>query len=183
MAVGLITSPSSWSLGTVLAPTWAQNVQDSINAWYGGSATVAGILIDGVGGNPNTLALRPKHIVVTSTGGYSSNFTAGTGAGTSPTLLASGSDAAFQVTLTTGSGPGTSSGIFSVLYTNAYHSAPVIVYSPANAAAAALSGTSAPSLSGSAGSGFTWQSGSAALAGATQYIWNFWIIDALNVNP
>lgn len=31
MAIGVISSPSSWALGTVLSPIWAQNVQDNIN--------------------------------------------------------------------------------------------------------------------------------------------------------
>lgn len=31
MPVGTISDPVSWALGTVLTPTWAQNVQDTVN--------------------------------------------------------------------------------------------------------------------------------------------------------
>jgi hypothetical protein len=149
----------------------------------GGTRTIPNLLIDGIGGNPNVLTVRPKHIVITATSGFSSNFTAGAGAGTSPTLGATGSDGAFQVVLTTGSTPSVSSSIFAMIYVGAFHTAPLLIFSPGNAAAAALSGTSAVFPASSSGSGFTFESGSTALSASTQYIWNFFAIDALNVNP
>lgn len=50
MAIGPISSPATWALGTVLAPSWAQNVQDNINGWVAGTASFSGISVDGSGG-------------------------------------------------------------------------------------------------------------------------------------
>ncbi len=36
MAVGIITSPTTWLRGTVVTPEWAQTVQDSLNSRFGG---------------------------------------------------------------------------------------------------------------------------------------------------
>lgn len=34
MAIGTISSPASWLVGTPASPTWFQNVQDTVNALY-----------------------------------------------------------------------------------------------------------------------------------------------------
>jgi len=55
MSIGLITSPSSWSFGTVVPSTWLQNVQDNINGLIGGTGpTLKALQVDGVGGNAST---------------------------------------------------------------------------------------------------------------------------------
>lgn len=40
MAIGVISSPASWLLGTVDAPSWNQNVQDNVNHFLTGSHAV-----------------------------------------------------------------------------------------------------------------------------------------------
>lgn len=183
MAIGQITSPASWLLGTPAAPNWFQNAQDNINGFLSGSVTYAGILIDGVGGNPNVLTLRPKHIVITANGGGGLSTLGGTGAGAGPTISAIGSDTAFQLAVTTGTTPATSSPIVTVSYLNPFHAVPVLLYTPANAATAALSGNSAPFLASASGTSFILQAGSTALAAGTAYAWNCWAVDGLNTNP
>lgn len=39
MSLGKITSPASWNVGTVDAPSWNQNVQDDVNYSYVGTGT------------------------------------------------------------------------------------------------------------------------------------------------
>ena len=56
MAVGLITNPATWLLGTVAAPTWFQNVQDNLNGLIGGTGpTLASLQVDGAGGAASAL--------------------------------------------------------------------------------------------------------------------------------
>jgi len=55
MAIGLITSPSSWALGTVITPTFLQNVTDNINGLMNGTGpTFKALQVDGIGGNAST---------------------------------------------------------------------------------------------------------------------------------
>ena len=97
---------------------------------------------------------------------------AGTGAGTSPTIAIAGSDSSFQITLTTGSAPaGTNAAIATVTFASAFPNTPYSSVTPSNANAATLSGTTGVyEVTGT--SNFVLYSGSAALTGATQYIWN-----------
>lgn len=99
---------------------------------------------------------------------------AGTGAGTTPTISVSGNNTAGQVNLTTGSTPTASAAAATVTFANAfaYAAAPFVVFSPANAAAAALTGGQAIYVTATTTT-FTLNAGSTALAGATQYLWNY----------
>jgi hypothetical protein len=100
---------------------------------------------------------------------------AGAGAGTGPTITvaAGSSDCRMMITVLTGSSPGAGV-IFTLSYNVAFPSAVnAVVFSPRNAAAAALSGTSMPYIVSETVSVFTFNSGSAALAATTTYIWNF----------
>lgn len=103
-------------------------------------------------------------------GSAAPTIAAGTGAGTSPTISILGTDLGFKITLTTGTSPTASGTVATVTFNSAYASAPYFAFSPANANAAALSGTSSV-FGGSSTTTFTLTAGSAALTAATQYIW------------
>ena len=97
---------------------------------------------------------------------------AGTGAGTSPTIAVAGSDASFQITLTTGSAPtGSNATIATVTYAGSMPNTAYCICTPANANAAALSGATQVFATTST-SALTLTSGASALAGTTTYVWN-----------
>lgn len=54
MAIGLITNPITWLNGTVLTPTWAQTVQDNINAWINGVNTIGANSLTGAATSTTT---------------------------------------------------------------------------------------------------------------------------------
>jgi hypothetical protein len=95
-----------------------------------------------------------------------------TGAGTSPTVSVTGSDVAGLITVTPGSSPATSATVATVTYNTSYGTAPnAVSLTPANAAAAALSGNASVYLSASNAGTFVITSGSTALTASTQYKW------------
>ena len=97
---------------------------------------------------------------------------AGVGAGTTPTIAIAGSDSSFQITLTTGSSPtGSNATIATVTYAGAMPNTAYCIITPANANAAALTGTTQV-FATSTTSVLTLTSGSAALTGVTAYVWN-----------
>lgn len=53
MAIGTISAPSTWILGTVFTPAWGNNAQDTINALYAtmsaGTRSYHSLVIDGTG--------------------------------------------------------------------------------------------------------------------------------------
>lgn len=96
---------------------------------------------------------------------------ASTGAGTSPTISITGTDHAFEVTLTQGN-PTATGVIFTVFFQEDWVMAPHVALAPANANAAALSGTSAVYVSTDSVS-MSLHSGSTGLVAGTQYKWKF----------
>jgi hypothetical protein len=100
---------------------------------------------------------------------------AGTGAGTSPTISINGTDIGGQITVTTGTSPTASGMIFDVRYGSANLFASYPVFSPANANAAALTGTSGIYIDSNK-TDFNITAGSSALTGATTYKWNYVVI-------
>lgn len=96
---------------------------------------------------------------------------AGAGAGTSPTISISGNDKGGTVSLTTGSSPSTSAVIATITLAVPLHSAPPVIFTPANAATAAL--TSAAPYGTSTASTAVLNANGAALTGATAYKWNY----------
>lgn len=54
MAIGQITSPITWLLGTVVPPAWLQSVQDNINGFLAGTDSILGLVLDGVGGQSSS---------------------------------------------------------------------------------------------------------------------------------
>lgn len=120
-----------------------------------------------------------------ASGGYSATTymptqVAGTGAGTSPTIsLTTGSnDIAGQISVLTGSSPTGSNAIISTItYNFTYTSTnPFVSITPANAAAAALTGATQVYANSSALTTFVIYSGSTALTAATTYLWNYHVI-------
>jgi len=110
----------------------------------------------------------PPHVPGTPTIATSS----GAGAGTGPTLSVSGSDVSGLVTVTTGSGPITGATVAQITYNTGYATAPnSVTLTPANAAAAALSGATNVYMSVSNPTSFVITSGSSALTASTQYKW------------
>lgn len=169
MAVGLITSPASWLLGTPAAPSWFQNAQDNINGIIGGSVTYAGIVIDGGGGNPVTV--QAGHLVVN---GGAPAVVFGTGTGTGGSKGLSGCDARGSISVTAGASPATSAAIVTVTFAVPFSlGAPSVIMTPINATAAALGGTGQPSITNVSTTGFTFSSGTTALTAASQYFWNY----------
>jgi hypothetical protein len=76
------------------------------------------------------------------------------------------------ITVTPGSSPATSATVATVTYNTSYGTAPnAVSLTPANAAAAALSGNSSVYLSASNAGTFVITSGSTALTASTQYKW------------
>lgn len=108
-------------------------------------------------------------------GSSAPTIAAGTGAGTSPTIAIAGKDTAGQITITTGSSPTAGATIVTVTFNVAYAAAPYIALTPANANASALALTSRP-FPGSTTTTFVLTAGSAALTAATQYVFNYHVI-------
>ncbi|HEY3846234.1 MAG TPA: hypothetical protein VGL95_03885 [Acetobacteraceae bacterium] len=115
-----------------------------------------------------TNALAAPHFLGNGT---APTVVSGTGAGASPTVtLAAASDAAFQLSVTTGTSPVVGT-IATVTFASAY-TAGTCVLSPTNANAAALSAASTPRGSASVTTVWVLTSGATALAAATAYTWN-----------
>lgn len=118
-------------------------------------------------------SIATKHFIGNST---TPTIATGTGAGTTPTIAIAGTDAGFQITLTTGTSPAASNAtIATVTFNTVYASAPYASRTAVNNNAAALTGTTEvfPTTTTST---LLLKSGSAALTAATQYIWHFLVV-------
>jgi hypothetical protein len=99
---------------------------------------------------------------------------AGTGAGTGPTITVTGNDVAGKITVLTGTAPAAANAIVSTLTaTKTWTTAPIVVLTPGNAAAAALAGATAPFVDAASTTTtvFVLKAGATALAAATTYVW------------
>jgi hypothetical protein len=105
---------------------------------------------------------------------YPPTIVAGAGAGTSPTISISGSDAGGQITLTAGVAASASATIFTVTFNNAYTVPPFVNFSPANSTAALLSGATMIYVT-STTTTFLFKSGTTGLTAGT-YIWNYGVM-------
>lgn len=170
---------------------------------YGGTGTQffpAGSVVVGNGGSPlNSSGTGTSTQLLQSNGSSAPSWTSnptithvigggtaptvaatGTGAGTSPTLsiVAGGHDLGGQISILTGTSPGTSTTVATVSFgAGAYPSAPAaVILTPANAAAAALTGGAAVYVSSTTTGGFVLSVGSTGLTASTQYLWNFAVI-------
>ncbi len=102
-------------------------------------------------------------------------FTAGAGACTTPTItvVAGSIDCKMQISVVTGTGCVTGI-IATITYSAPFTTTvPGVVFSPANANAAALTATTSPYVTTETAASFVFSSGSAALTATTTYLWNF----------
>jgi hypothetical protein len=106
----------------------------------------------------------------TSAPTLSTNTGAGTNSSSSLTLA---TDMAGRVSVTIGNSPATASPIFTVTFNVQYSAAPIIIMTPANAAASALSGAQNVYVYSTSTTNFIVYSGTNALATGTTYIWNY----------
>lgn len=109
----------------------------------------------------------------------SPTIAAGTSAGTSPTLTISGSDQGGVLNITTGTSPSTSATLATISFGQAFGSAPrAIILSPANSAAAALSGNAQvyADQASTSTTVFVVKVGSTALGASTAYKWHYAVI-------
>lgn len=99
---------------------------------------------------------------------------AGVGAGTSPTISVAGNDGAMTVSVTTGTLPtGTNAVVATITFNKSWGSTPRVVFSPANAITATLSGVSMVFMDAAASTTtYVITSGTTALTAATAYKWN-----------
>jgi hypothetical protein len=102
--------------------------------------------------------------------------TAGSGAGTGPTLTVTGGDVSGKIVLATGTSPASAGDLVVITFLNAYAAAPSVVITPGNSGAAALSGTSMPYVSSVSTTQIVFTAGSTALAGSTTYIWYYHVL-------
>lgn len=108
--------------------------------------------------------------------GSAPSSAAGTGAGTSPTLAVTGTDAAGKIALTLGTTPAGSNAIIGTMtFSSAYNiNAPYCQITPTNAAAVALTGATVPFVdqASTTVSVFVMKSGATALSGGP-FLWNY----------
>jgi Pectate lyase superfamily protein len=100
---------------------------------------------------------------------------AGAGAGTSPTLSlnANSNDLSGYVSVTTGSSPATNSTVATLTFGTAYSTLAKCLLSPANAAAATLTGAGNVYVPLGTNTAFSISSGATALAPSTLYTWGY----------
>ena len=101
--------------------------------------------------------------------------TAGTGAGTSPSLKIDGTQAAGAILITTGSSPATNAKIWEVRLAASFSPYPIVILQPGNAAAAAALADGRLFVSRTDLTGNTWmvKSGSKALEASTNYVFYY----------
>lgn len=104
--------------------------------------------------------------------GTAPTIAVGTGAGTSPTIALTGTDLTGQITLTTGTLPTGSATVFTVTFNTAFSAAPNVIFCPANANTASLSGLTMVYVTSTITT-FVFTVGATGLAAATQYVWNY----------
>lgn len=136
------------------------------------------IFFDYTSGIAHGLVIDPSANVIVWTGNLvlaenNPGIAAGTGSGTSPTISVAGSNNGGIITLTTGTSPaGSSATIATITFSQPFPTGIAILLTPGSLNAAQLSGTNSVWTTGTINN-FTIKSGTAALAGATQYIWNY----------
>lgn len=139
-----------------------------------GTGTGGTVIGDGNGGN--ALKVYSGHVLLT---GATPTITAGSGAGTSPTVSISGSDQAGVITITTGSGPSVSATVATVTFGIAFATTPqAVILTPGGPNAAGLSGASMlyeDSASRST-TAFVLKVGSSGLAATTTYLFNYQVM-------
>jgi hypothetical protein len=109
-------------------------------------------------------------------GATAPGIAAGAGAGTGPTVSVSGTDQNGQISVLTGSSPTASAVVGTITFANAWGTTPRVLLTPANAAAAALSGNAAVFVSSPGTTNFAVSVGSTQLGATTTYLWNYFVV-------
>lgn len=115
---------------------------------------------------------RTEHIVGSTA---APAISAGSGAGTSPTISITGSDLAGNISVTPGITAGTAAAVVTVTFNIAYSVAPTVILTPANAVTAAL-GTATAFVSSTSTTTFVITSNAVALTPSTAYAWYYHVI-------
>jgi len=113
------------------------------------------------------------------TGGTAPMLTAGSGAGTTPTVSVSGTDTNGVITVTTGTIPSASATVVELTFATAFAASPKSVHlTAANGSTAALSGAGAvwADVRNLSANGFSLNVGTAALAASTTYEWYYRVL-------
>lgn len=182
----VVNMPNDWvGVGSNVNPINTFDVlgQMAVGTYAGvNNAPTNGIIVSGhvgIGNTSPTQALdvtgniRGFHYIGSSS---STSIGAGTGAGTSPTVGVTGTDASGSLSILTGTGPaGSNATIATITFNAAYGSAPAVVFSPANNAAAALTGATSIYVTSASGT-FSLISGASALAATTTYLWKYIVL-------
>jgi hypothetical protein len=125
----------------------------------------------------STATVSAQHLSGYAGGPYASVpvFTAGSGAGTGPTLAANANsnDLSGYLTVTTGTSPAASATIATGTFGTPYATLAKCVLWPANAAASALSGAGKAYVPVGSNTAFAITAGSTALAASTLYTWGY----------
>jgi hypothetical protein len=164
--------------------TMANNTR--MRMFHGGVVTIGGAASDSldslfyVKGSSHTSgnALFDKNVTVRHLSSITTTptYTAGTGAGTAPTITVTGTDLSGNVSVLTGAAPaGTNATIVTITFNSAYGTAPYVILQPANALTALLSGVSGVYVTSGTGT-FLIVSGSTALTTLTTYSWNYTVV-------
>lgn len=180
-----VTTTNSYGL-RIAAPTGGATINNALN--FVADTIAAGGITFGADATPSTNLYRSAVNIITTDADHNARHyytksaaiptaVAGTGAGTGPTItVAAGStDCKMQITVLTGSAPTAAGIIMTVTYNSAFINTlnKGVIFSPANANAAALSGATNPYVPTEALGSFVFNAGSSALAATTSYIWNF----------
>jgi len=177
-SVGGLTGSGTVSSALVPLTTWSttNTSLSNTNISYANWDTTNHVLNLGTNTAQSTYLLnvngRSKLNGQVSYGGSAPTISAGTGAGTSPTVTISGTNNGGIVNVTTGTLPSASATIVTVTYTGSFATGSEVILYPANAATALLSGVSMVYTSGNTTT-FTITAGTTALTASTAYSWNY----------
>lgn len=142
----------------------------------------SGVAIEAISSATNAVAVDSQGIAQTFSlkgAGSAPTLAGGVGAGTAPTLNISGTDLGGRIDVTTGTGPAASATVVTVNFDVTQGNAPSsIILSPANPAAAALTGGAQVFANQPGGTTGTWtiDVGTAGLAASTAYQWSYMVI-------
>jgi hypothetical protein len=168
--INIITGTGTTSTGTINIATG--------NASSGASGSITLTTGTATGTRGNVIIAAPSLLTLHLTGNsVAPGIAAGTGAGTGPTVsVIRASDLAGTVSVLTGTTPTASAVVATITFNATYVTTPTVILTPANAAAAALTGTSQVFAVGASATTFTITAGSAALAATTTYLWSYMVI-------
>lgn len=169
----------NFAVGTFVAGLTIEST--NVVTGTGAASKAVGISINSITGATNNYSLEAANDVLLDahlvTAGTAPTFTAGTAAGTAPTVTITGNDIAGVVNVTTGTAP-TGTPVVTVTFNTAYKAAPkAVILTPASSAAAALSGLTMVYVdpTNTTTAHYIITVGGTGLASATAYSWYYHI--------